>query len=74
MQGGRSETAREKELLQSYTALFIHLFSRIKWLLLGKLISLFNFLLILCDFHILYPNPTHPPVPLYPPSALATSP
>ena len=51
--GRSSERAREKVLLQYYTAVFGHLFPRIKWLLLGELVFLFNFLLILGDFHIL---------------------
>lgn len=33
----------------------------------------FSFLLVVCEFHITHPNPTHLPVPLYLPSALATS-
>ena len=32
------------------------------------------FLLILCEFHIMHPNPTHLSVPSHPLSALATSP
>ena len=35
---------------------------------------LFNFLLILCEFYIIHPNPTHFLVPLYLPFYLATSP
>ena len=34
----------------------------------------FNALLILCEFHIVHPTPTHFPVPSYPLSAFATSP
>ena len=34
---------------------------------------LFNFLWILCEFHIIYPNSTYLPVPSYPPSVLITS-
>lgn len=43
------------------------------------LLTIFNFhffrhfLLILCGFHILHPNPTHLLIPSYPPSVLATS-
>lgn len=32
-----------------------------------------RFLLILFEFHIMHPSPTHSPVPLYLPFALATS-
>ena len=32
----------------------------------------FNFLSVLCEFHIMHPNPTPFPIPLYPPSTLAT--
>lgn len=31
-------------------------------------------LLVLCEFHIIHPNPTYLRIPLYLPSALATSP
>jgi len=34
----------------------------------------FNFLLIICGFRIMHPNPTHLPLPLYLPSALGTFP
>lgn len=34
---------------------------------------LFNFVLLLCRFHIIYPNTTHLPIPSHLPSALATS-
>ena len=33
-----------------------------------------NCLLILCEFHIMQPNPTHLPVSLYLPFALVTTP
>ena len=33
-----------------------------------------HFLLIISEFHIIYPNPTHLPIPPYLPSALQTSP
>jgi hypothetical protein len=35
---------------------------------------LFNILLILCEFHMMYPNPTLLLVALFPPSALTTYP
>ena len=44
--GRSSERAREKVLLQYYTAVFGHLFPRIKWLLLGELVFLFNFTMV----------------------------
>jgi hypothetical protein len=34
----------------------------------------FNFLLIFCEFRIIHPSSTHLPIPVYPPSAPATSP
>ena len=39
-----------------------------------RLLLFFNFLLILCRVHIMYPNPTHLPFPSYLPSTLETSP
>ena len=34
------------------------------------LLACFTFLLILCEFHIMHPNPTHLPGSSYPPPAL----
>ena len=50
-------------------------FSRYFWIhaFLATLF-LFNFLLILCEFYSMHPNPTYLPVSLYPPSALAILP
>lgn len=55
--------------IHSIQLLCLKMSDRVK---LKDLSLFFNFLLVLCGFHIRHPNSTHPPLPLYSLSTLAT--